>query len=148
MAQITYQDKVALNTLTDVNNVNKITADDMNEIKRVVNELGADTGWQNITYEHTYSSYDASGFNPLQYRKIGNQVFVRGMIKSTTTNPVGANASAGTLPATAKPAKGVYFIVNNADVPISTNINASGEIRVFNTLASWIALDGINFFID
>lgn len=138
MALIEFQDLPDTTTPLNASNLNN----NFNECYK------EDSGWQNITYEHTYSSYDASGFNPLQYRKIGNQVFIRGMIKSTATNPTGVNASAGTLPATAKPAKGGYFFANNADVPISTNINASGEIRVFNTSTSWIALDGINFFID
>lgn len=150
MAQITYQDKVALNTLDDVNNVNKITADDMNEIKQVVNDnydYFAGGSWQDISYINTYSSYDAS-LNPLQYKKIGNQVFVRGMIKSTATNPIGYYASAGVLPSTARPAKAVYFLVNNAGSPITTDIGPTGEIRVFNDSTSWISLDGISFFID
>lgn len=138
MALVTFQDLPSTSTPVNASNLNN----NFNECYK------ADTGWQNITYEHTYSSYDASVFNPLQYRKIGNQVFIRGMIKSTTTNPIGANAIAGTLPSTAKPAKGVYFIANNVDSPISVNIDASGGIKVFNTSASWIALDGINFFID
>ena len=36
---ITYEDKVALNENADIANINKVTAGDMNEIKRVVNSL-------------------------------------------------------------------------------------------------------------
>ena len=36
---ITYEDKVALNENTDIANINKVTAGDMNEIKQVVNSL-------------------------------------------------------------------------------------------------------------
>lgn len=38
MAQITYTDKVALNVNTDIPDINKVNASDMNEIKQVVNE--------------------------------------------------------------------------------------------------------------
>lgn len=36
---ITYEDKVALYENTDIANINKVTADDMNEIKNVVNGM-------------------------------------------------------------------------------------------------------------
>lgn len=38
MAQITYTDKVALNVNSDIPDINKVNASDMNEIKQVVNE--------------------------------------------------------------------------------------------------------------
>lgn len=39
MSKITYEDKVALNENADIADINKVTAGDMNEIKRVVNSL-------------------------------------------------------------------------------------------------------------
>lgn len=39
MAKITYLDKVALNENADIPDINKVKADDMNEIKNVVNGL-------------------------------------------------------------------------------------------------------------
>ena len=38
MGKINYEDKVFLNKLSDIDEVNKVTDDNMNEIKRVVNE--------------------------------------------------------------------------------------------------------------
>ena len=138
MALIQFEDLPSTNTPLNAANLNN----NFNECYK------ADSGWQSITYEHTYSSYSANDYNVLQYRKIGNQVFLRGMIKSTATNPIGANATAGTLPATARPVKGVYFLANNADASISINIDTNGSIKVFNTSTSWVSLDGINFFVD
>lgn len=43
MAQITYDDKVALYENTDIADINKVKADDMNEIKSVVNENNTNT---------------------------------------------------------------------------------------------------------
>lgn len=53
MAKITYLDKVALNENTDIPDINKVKANDMNEIKNVVNGL-VKTG-QATTDEETYS---------------------------------------------------------------------------------------------
>lgn len=39
MAKITYEDKIAIEEQTAIADVNKITAEDMNEIKEVVNGL-------------------------------------------------------------------------------------------------------------
>lgn len=38
MAKITYEDKVAVNVNPGISDINKVNADDMNEIKRVVND--------------------------------------------------------------------------------------------------------------
>lgn len=47
MAQITYSNKVALNVNPSIDDINKVTDDDMNEIKEVVNTN--DTAFQNAT---------------------------------------------------------------------------------------------------
>lgn len=39
MAKITYEDKVTLKGLPEIAEINKITADNMNEIKDVVNDM-------------------------------------------------------------------------------------------------------------
>ena len=56
MAKITYEDKVALYENEDIADINKCNADDMNEIKNVINEtllvaLGLDTD----TFDSTQS---------------------------------------------------------------------------------------------
>lgn len=50
MAQITYDDKVALNENTSVAEINKLTDDNMNEIKNTINTNTPPTntsGWSN-----------------------------------------------------------------------------------------------------
>ena len=42
--QITYEDKVALNENTEIADINKVKADDMNMIKNVVNANQEDVG--------------------------------------------------------------------------------------------------------
>ena len=53
MAKITYLDKVALNENTDIPDINKVKANDMNEIKNVVNGLVKTE--KTISDEDTYS---------------------------------------------------------------------------------------------
>lgn len=61
MAQITYDDKVALNVNSDIADINKVNASDMNEIKNVINAtilsaLGIDT--DTFSTSTAYSSGD------------------------------------------------------------------------------------------
>ena len=53
MAKITYLDKVALNENTNIPDINKVKADDMNEIKNVVNGLVKTK--KTISDEETYA---------------------------------------------------------------------------------------------
>lgn len=60
MAQITYQDKVALNENPSIEDINKVNAGDMNEIKSVVNGLLV-----NNKTTGTYNGYDCDYINDL-----------------------------------------------------------------------------------
>lgn len=59
MAQITYANKVKLNDDPNIPDINKVTDDDMNEIKSVVNEN--DNDFQNTLPTNLYS--DSTGTN-------------------------------------------------------------------------------------
>lgn len=102
MAQITYANKVALNENPEIANINKVTDDDMNEIKQVVNDnynntiqitdteptdsdnkIWIDTGEvgsavSEITNEYSTSTglgYSANYVNNLiKFEKIGNDL--------------------------------------------------------------------------
>lgn len=58
MAKITYEDKIAIKEQTTIPEINKITAENMNEIKEVVNELD-DTAIK--TYSGTSTPSDDLG---------------------------------------------------------------------------------------
>lgn len=62
MAQITYDDKVALNENPSVAEINKVTDDNMNEIKSVVNNNASETSTNttNITNLQTYSTNETN----------------------------------------------------------------------------------------
>lgn len=85
MNEITYQNKVALNENPEIADINKVTDDDMNEIKSVVNGnsrtssnnfgLGTDT-W---TSSYTYSIGDIVVYNDNTYKNLTGT--------NTTTTP-------------------------------------------------------------
>lgn len=53
MAKITYENKVALNEQTEINEINKVTAGNMNEIKASINGILQNLGLLNDTYSST-----------------------------------------------------------------------------------------------
>ena len=105
--------------------------------------------WVDIALANTYSFLDLDAYNGLQYKKIGNQVFLRGMLVNSVANPVGYYATCGFLPEECRPKKPVYLICNQEGGPCNCTVETDGGIRVYNTKAnSWIALDAMRFFID
>lgn len=53
MAKITYEDKVPLSEQAEIDEINKVTADNMNEIKASINGLLGNLGLLNDTYSST-----------------------------------------------------------------------------------------------
>ena len=108
-----------------------------------------DNGWVDIELANTYSFLDLVAYNGLQCKKIGNQVFLRGMLINSVANPVGYYATCGFVPEECRPKKPVYLICNQEGAPCNCTVETDGGIRVYNTKAnSWIALDSMRFFID
>lgn len=108
-----------------------------------------DNGWVDIELANTYSFLDLVAYNGLQCRKIGNQVFLRGMLINSVANPVGYYATCGFVPEECRPKKPAYLICNQEGGPCNCTVETDGGIRVYNTKAnSWIALDAMRFFID
>jgi hypothetical protein len=96
MNEITYQNKVALNEKPEIADINKVTDDDMNEIKSVVNTnsrtssnnfgLGTDT-W---TSSATYSIGDIVVYNDNTYKNLTGT--------NTTTTPDQDNTNWEVMP--------------------------------------------------
>lgn len=108
-----------------------------------------DNGWVDIELANTYSFLDLVAYNGLQCRKIGNQVFLRGMLINSVANPVGYYATCGFVPEECRPKKPAYLICNQEGGPCNCTVETDGGIRVYNTKAnSWIALDSMRFFVD
>ena len=105
--------------------------------------------WVDIALANTYSFLDLVAYNGLQCKKIGNQVFLRGMLINSVANPVGYYATCGFVPEECRPKKPVYLICNQEGGTCNCTVETDGGIRVYNTKAnSWIALDSMRFFVD
>lgn len=77
----------------------------------------ADTGWIAPTLTNTWANY-ASGFQSAAYRKIGNQVFIRGLVKDGV---VGGATPIFTMPVGFRPTAG---IVMYAGISAATRVTA------------------------
>lgn len=105
--------------------------------------------WNDIALINTYNYYDATTYNKLQYKKVSNEVFIRGMLTNSVANPLGYYATCGTLPEECRPRKITYLIADETGEVCDCVIQPNGEIRVYNKKANnWISLDSIRFFID
>lgn len=79
---ITYEDKVALYENTDVANVNKVTADDMNEIKKSVNGIVESNIFKNLFNVGNAKISTNTGLN---FNQTNNQILINGS-STTATN--------------------------------------------------------------
>ena len=131
---------------TVVDNLNSNSSTDALSAKqgKILNEKLNDTGWESLTLLNSWSNY-GSGFNNAQYRKIGKQVFLRGLIRNGTQGSVIAQLSSEY-----RPSKTNVFAVNSAN-----ESNVIGQIRIDSngniyaqTVVTWLSLDGVSFFID
>lgn len=79
---ITYEDKVALNENADIANINKVTAGDMNEIKKSVNGIVENNIFKNLlNVGNAKTSADAE----ININKTNNQILINGS-SSIVTN--------------------------------------------------------------
>lgn len=79
---ITYEDKIALYENTDIANINKVTADDMNEIKKTVNGIVESNIFKNLFNVGNAKISTNTGLN---FNKTNNQILINGS-STTSTN--------------------------------------------------------------
>ena len=106
------------------------------------NELVAeDSGWINMELINNWGSY-TDPYQRAQYRKIGNQVFLRGMIlggKNDTDCVI--------LPEGFRPLFNIYLPIAHDGGVIRTRIYPTGAIKI-PEYSNWVSLNGLSFFID
>lgn len=109
-----------------------------------------DSGWKNLGYT---SGYVSPGFGSVpQYKRIENQIFLRGTSKKSSGNLSGTANPFGTLPTGYRPKTISYFIAKTDGANYVTGqVNTDGTIDI-NTgspgTKTWVSLDNISFFID
>lgn len=131
---ITYEDKVALYENADIANVNKVTADDMNEIKKSVNGIVENNIFKNLlNVGNAKTSADAE----ININKTNNQILINGSSTKETNifldspkankDEEGIILKAGTYTATIKKVSG--SLANN---PISFYLRKSDGTSIYN----------------
>lgn len=101
----------------------------------------ADSGWQDMTLINNWGTY-TQNYQKAQYRKIGNQVFLRGMIISGSNNTY-----ATVLPEGYRPAFNIYAPAVDDNGANFVRIYPDGNIKVYS-YTNWLSLTGISFFVD
>ncbi|MBO7079963.1 MAG: hypothetical protein J6W64_09165 [Bacilli bacterium] len=116
MAQITYTDKVALNENNNVADINKVKAEDMNEIKSVVN--GIDSTVQVMTNANVYSTTEK---NTGKTWVNGKTIYRKVLTGTTTTTDTAVNIAHGI-------SNYEYIMIDNKSFVKSTG---SGNVFIF-----------------
>lgn len=104
----------------------------------------ADSGWISVTFQNGWADF-GPGYSTGQYRKIGNRVSLKGMVKNGTMgSPI------FTLPSAYRPANSelVQFPVASNDAFGIVYINGSGGVISNVGSNVWVALTGITFLVD
>lgn len=131
---ITYEDKVALYENADIANVNKVTADDMNEIKKSVNGIVENNIFKNLLNVGNAKITDNTGLN---FNKTNNQILINGSLTKETNifldspkankDEEGIILKKGTYTATIKKVSG--SLANN---PISFYLRKSDGTSIYD----------------
>lgn len=131
---------------TVVNNLNSDSTTDALSAKqgKILNDKITDTGWVNLTLSNGWENLGGN-YPPAQYRKIGKQVFLRGLIKNNSSN----TTRLLNLDSSIKPLKTNYTIVTESDVVKAAYVEASGTVNIVSyTKGNWVNLGNISYFID
>lgn len=114
--------------------------DEVNSLRTAVTALQTPGVWTTPTYQNGWVEY-APG-RGAQYRKIGDIVYIRGVIKSGT-----AGMAAFTLPVGFRPNPDVSFVVNRDALTGMVTIDVTGEFKP-STTAGYVYLNPIFFAIN
>lgn len=102
-----------------------------------------DSGWHDVTFESGYGNYGGS-FQNVRYRKIGNIVYVKGLMTPATLG------TAFVLPEGYRPAeeRELFDAINsNAQGRIDVYSNGNVNCNTMTDANSWVNID-LMFFVD
>lgn len=115
----------------------KITAVDLNEL------IIIDTGWIAVVFENSWVNY-GSGFEEAAYRKIGDRVQLRGLVKSGTVG-----AAIFTLPVGFRPAGQNIFAIQANEIGKRLDVSSIGGVSVVASATNgYVSLSGVTFIAD
>lgn len=97
--------------------------------------------WSNVSFNTGWTDYGGS-YQTAQYKKVGDLVFLRGLVKRTS----GSSTTMLTLPAGYRPPAQCLFVGISFDTLGRIDIDTSGNvIMMLGSPTNWVGLDGIVF---
>lgn len=103
-----------------------------------------ETEWTDLELNTDWRNLGGNYYNA-QYKKVNNQIYLRGLIKNSNNN---TNKTVLTLPEGIRPQKIPYLMFNMSDTFVSAYITTGGEISLAQyTQNNWVSIEA-NFFID
>lgn len=100
---------------------------DIGALDTRIDALEADTGWVAATLLNSWVDYNAAVFGPARYRRIGNTVYVRGLIKDGTNGVAALNLPAGFRPAH----EIVLASISNPNAAARLDVEADGDVVIY-----------------
>jgi hypothetical protein len=147
VAQITFSTDVNGSQGNNVNIYQGATVNDnyislsSNNI-RVLGTIGE--FWTTLSFNTGWANY-GSGFQNIGYKKVGDLVFLKGLVLRTS----GTAATIATLPSGYRPAAECIFATTSNDAFSEIRVTTAGAINlVIGTATAWVSLDGIVFSIN
>lgn len=102
--------------------------------------------WKNPTFINDWQSANSS--NTVQYKKVGNIVYIRGSITKNRTISSNADKTVFILPIGYRPTRNLFGNQNGTPYNVyQTGEVLFGDINTFAT-GNWLTFDGLYFFVD
>ena len=98
--------------------------------------------WTGLSFGSGWANY-GSGFQNGQYKKVGDLVFLRGLVARTS----GVDTTIATLPSGFRPPANTVFITNATDAFGRVDIQTDGTVLLNNGTPTYVQLDGIVFSV-
>lgn len=101
--------------------------------------------WTSLPYATGWQHYDVNSFNPGGYRKLGDVVYLRGLI----TQVAGATSTVFTLPTGFRPARQVIQSILTSTGQARFDITTGGVFTTSTAISAgnWVCLDSIDFSV-
>ena len=100
------------------------------------------TAWAGLSFGSGWASFGI-GFNNGEYKKVGDIVFLRGLVARTS----GVGTTIATLPSGYRPSAQCVFITNATDAFGRVDVQTDGVILLNNGTPTYVQLDGLSFSV-
>lgn len=131
------------NTDDKIGDLNDLETTNKSSTVVAINELNAktdDSGWINMSLINGWASHGTQWQQP-SYRKIGNQIFIRGLISGGNNDSICAN-----LPSAYRPSKITYFNSASGEGVARGTISTNGNLTI-ESYTDWVDLE-FSYFTD